>query len=103
MTNAIDKKAQTIVADARKRAAAKWGAGWTRPAGSSLPGFFCRKCLTKGRYLCIRESPPRNDAIMTTATQTIPTIIDTFLALEEGTRVRVPSATTAASKCAKST
>lgn len=26
---------------------------------------------------------------MTTATQTIPTIIDTFLALEEGTRVRV--------------
>ena len=28
MTNAIDKKAQTIVADARKRAAAKWGGGW---------------------------------------------------------------------------
>ncbi len=28
MTNAIDKKAQTVVADARKRAAAKWGAGW---------------------------------------------------------------------------
>ena len=28
VTTAIDKKAQAIVADAHKRAAAKWGAGW---------------------------------------------------------------------------
>ena len=28
VTDTINKKAQAIVADARKRAAAKWGAGW---------------------------------------------------------------------------
>lgn len=28
VTDTINKKAQVIVADARKRAAAKWGAGW---------------------------------------------------------------------------
>ena len=28
VTDAIEKKAQAIVADARKRASSKWGAGW---------------------------------------------------------------------------